>query len=220
MSDQIHRYEGERLVVLYDQARCLHAGECVAGSRAAFDPERRPWIDPDALPPALLSRIIERCPTGALWYEGRGDTPQEKTPPFTRVRVVPDGPLYAHGPLTLERVPTRGSNTRIALCRCGASKTKPLCDGSHTEAGFTDPGLLEGEEIHGPESGPCKVVPIPNGPLMMRGWVELRGHGAEGDQRRVHDQVALCRCGASKNKPYCDGSHNKIDFRTDGERGR
>ncbi len=215
MSDEIHRYAGDRLVVFYDKARCIHAATCVAGSRAVFDPERRPWVDPDALPPTMLSRVVETCPSGALWYARSDGGPGEKPPPFTRVRLVPDGPLHVHGPMTLDRVPTRGPGTRLALCRCGASKTKPLCDGSHVEAGFSDPGTLDGEEIHPPEHGPCKVVAIPNGPLMLRGWVEIRGVDAEGDQRRVHDQVALCRCGASKNKPYCDGAHNKIDFRTD-----
>lgn len=215
MSDDIHRYDGEQLVVHYDAQRCQHARACVSGSSAAFDPDRRPWVDPDALPPRLVARIIERCPTGALWYTGRRGGPVEKPPPYTRVRLVADGPLYLHGPLTLDPAHRRGPDTRVALCRCGASKNKPLCDGSHTGVGFRDPGLLDGESIHPPEPGACKVVAIPNGPLMLRGWVEIRGVGAEGDQRRVHDQVALCRCGASKNKPYCDGSHNKIDFRTE-----
>lgn len=214
MSDTTRQYEGERLVVFYDKERCLHAGECVRGSSAAFDPARRPWVDPDAIPPRLLAEVIERCPTGALWYASASSTgPIEAVPPYTRVTVTPDGPLYVHGPVTVEGVESLGPGTRVALCRCGHSKTKPLCDGAHTEAGFTDPGEVDGESIFDPEPGACKVVVKPGGPLVMRGWVEIRAKGAEGDARRVLDQVALCRCGASKNKPFCDGSHNKVDFR-------
>lgn len=214
MSDGVHRYEGRRLVVFWDEKRCLHAGRCVQGSAAAFDPARRPWVDPDAVPSRLLAEVIQSCPTGALWYQSKTpDGPSEAPPPHTVVTVVPDGPLYVHGPVTIEGVTPRGPGTRVALCRCGQSKNKPLCDGAHTEAGFKDPGLFEGEEIHEAEAGPCKITVMPDGPLILRGWVEVREEGAEGDHRRVFDQVSLCRCGASKNKPFCDGGHNKIDFR-------
>jgi CDGSH-type Zn-finger protein len=51
---------------------------------------------------------------------------------------VPDGPLYLHGNIEIQH--SDGTvllqDTRVALCRCGASKAKPFCDGSHTQAGF------------------------------------------------------------------------------------
>lgn len=214
MSDATHRYEGRRLVIYWDEKRCLHAGRCVQGSPAAFDPQRKPWVDADALPSRMLAEVVESCPTGALWYTSKtSDGPSEAPPPSTRVTVVPDGPLYVHGPVSIEGVAVLGPGTRLALCRCGQSKTKPLCDGSHGEAGFVDPGLVEGDEIHEAQPGLCKIAVMADGPLILRGWVEVRELGAEGDHRRVFDQVALCRCGASKNKPFCDGGHNKIDFR-------
>ncbi|MEQ9468248.1 MAG: (4Fe-4S)-binding protein [Ekhidna sp.] len=49
-----------------------------------------------------------------------------------------------------------------------------------------------------------------NGPLMVYGNIKVKHHdGAETSKHRV---TAFCRCGASGNKPYCDGSHKKINF--------
>ncbi|WNB86893.1 CDGSH iron-sulfur domain-containing protein [Cellulomonas sp. ATA003] len=62
----------------------------------------------------------------------------------------------------------------------------------------------------------ASVTACPHGPLLVRGDVEiLLGDGAPADRRRR--TVALCRCGASAIKPFCDGSHKAIGFRTDDE---
>ncbi len=61
---------------------------------------------------------------------------------------------------------------------------------------------------------PVQITPCPNGPLLVRGDVELVDADGEviPNARRT---VALCRCGVSLIKPYCDGSHKMIDFRTE-----
>lgn len=57
------------------------------------------------------------------------------------------------------------------------------------------------------------VTACPDGPLILRGDVEiLRSDGTPVPRRRA--TVALCRCGASAIKPYCDGSHSEIGFTT------
>ena len=56
------------------------------------------------------------------------------------------------------------------------------------------------------------VDPRPNGPLFVRG--RLRIVNAAGDVVREDTRTALCRCGASANKPFCDGSHRRIGFTT------
>ena len=50
-----------------------------------------------------------------------------------------------------------------------------------------------------------------NGPLMVYGNIKVKD--AEGSETVKHKVTAFCRCGASGNKPYCDGSHRKIDFK-------
>ncbi len=51
----------------------------------------------------------------------------------------------------------------------------------------------------------------PNGPLLIYGNITIKD--AAGNETKKHKVTALCRCGASANKPYCDGSHRKIDFK-------
>lgn len=57
---------------------------------------------------------------------------------------------------------------------------------------------------------PTTVDVRPNGPLLLRGNITLTAPGGE---PRTEYRVALCRCGASENKPFCDNSHRAIGFR-------
>lgn len=56
-----------------------------------------------------------------------------------------------------------------------------------------------------------KVKVIPNGPLQVKGMFEIEK--ADGTIENREGTTYLCRCGESKNKPYCDGAHKKIDFK-------
>jgi len=57
-----------------------------------------------------------------------------------------------------------------------------------------------------------KITVRPNGSLRVEGPVKLvDANGAEWDLT-AKPAFSLCRCGASANKPFCDGSHNKIGF--------
>ena len=54
------------------------------------------------------------------------------------------------------------------------------------------------------------VEPVANGPLMVYGNVVVKD--AEGILTKKNNVTAFCRCGASTNKPYCDGGHRKVGF--------
>lgn len=54
------------------------------------------------------------------------------------------------------------------------------------------------------------VEVIKGGPLMVYGNIKVKNH--DGSETSKHRVTAFCRCGASSNKPYCDGSHKEIDF--------
>jgi CDGSH-type Zn-finger protein len=58
--------------------------------------------------------------------------------------------------------------------------------------------------------GDITIEIIKNGPYIVGGRVELKD--AEGKAYPAKDRVALCRCGASTTKPFCDGTHSKIGF--------
>jgi CDGSH-type Zn-finger protein len=66
------------------------------------------------------------------------------------------------------------------------------------------------------ETAPVVLTPCPDGPILVRGDVEIRDAAGRVVPRR-RATVALCRCGASGIKPFCDGSHKAIGFRTDDE---
>jgi uncharacterized Fe-S cluster protein YjdI len=54
------------------------------------------------------------------------------------------------------------------------------------------------------------VTVVPGGPLHIRGNIEIKND--QGEVIRKHTRLALCRCGKSENKPYCDGTHVTVDF--------
>jgi CDGSH-type Zn-finger protein/uncharacterized Fe-S cluster protein YjdI len=210
--EKLHRYESAAAVVIFDGARCIHAAECVHGLPEVFDPEARPWIRPDAADLASLTEVVNRCPSGALRIERRDGVPAMTVPPLNTCLVMPDGPNFVRGQISLQVDETRLEDTRVALCRCGASRNKPFCDNSHRRIGFASDGVLRAEKPSPPGtdlSAPLTIKPVPNGPVQCAGPLALRdaaGHTS------FSDQTFLCRCGGSQNKPYCDGTHRKLGF--------
>ena len=212
-----------------------------------------------------------------------GSPTSSNTPDQPMIEERPAGPLVAKSIPRLTGAAGQQLETRpvLALCRCGASKKKPYCDGSHSEVGFSsDPSpdrtpdgvqVFEGKQIdvhynrllcsHAGECGarlkavfgtnrdpwiePDNATPDqirdvvkacpsgalswsepggtahhiigeepgitiePDGPYRVTGIPLASGVKAEGASP---DKYVLCRCGASKNKPYCDGSHADIGW--------
>lgn len=215
IEEKIIRYKGKDLTVSYDVKRCIHAAECVKGASAVFDPARKPWVDVDQAPAEVVAAVVARCPSGAL--KAVYEDGIRETPGATNTAVVdPDGPLYVQGDVVIKdkdgQVVLR--DTRVALCRCGASQNKPLCDGSHSKAGFEDEGALSESRlkvIEGiPADGPLTLTMANNGPLLIEGPIEVFDAGR--DESASGTKGALCRCGASLHKPYCDGTHKSIGF--------
>ena len=69
----------------------------------------------------------------------------------------------------------------------------------------------EETEVEKPSTSFTKVEVLPNGPLLVHGDISVIL--ADGNQEERESPTAFCRCGGSKNKPYCDGTHTKIDFK-------
>ena len=144
MAKLLQVYEHEGLTVTYNTRRCIHAAECVRHLPAVFDPGARPWVRPERATADDVITAVLRCPTGALQAQRDGATITsvgERDADTASVRVTRHGPLYARGEVTLvaEDGTEIVSDTRLALCRCGHSRRKPLCDGSHRTHQFRDP---------------------------------------------------------------------------------
>ena len=71
--------------------------------------------------------------------------------------------------------------------------------------------LRNGGREEEPEE-PVTIEPRPNGPLFVRGRIQIED--ADGNVIREDTRLALCRCGGSENKPFCDGTHRRIGFET------
>ena len=212
-------YASPEVVIRYDPALCIHARECVRGAPLVFDPDARPWIRPERGEADHLAQVVHRCPTGALTLRFVDGRDAEAPEAHNSATLAADGPIYLRG-----RIVYHGGThanvveyTRIALCRCGASRNKPFCDNSHRRAEFSDAGRcaspnkpLPGADNPQPCSGPLSVEPTPNGPLKVEGWVEFRA--VDGSTYVAGAKCWLCRCGHSQTKPFCDGSHKRVGF--------
>ncbi len=217
MADRVHRYQGKAVRVTYDKSRCVHAGDCARTLPGVFNPREVPWVYPDGASVDEVLNTVCGCPTGALKAEPMDGRPGEVTPDSNTITITADGPLFARGRLEITTADgTAFCDTRIALCRCGASQRKPLCDGSHKAAGFAAGAGIPNPQIQPPTAqevaspAVLQIRPAPSGPLILNGPLTLRAQ----DDSAVCSGVktALCRCGASENKPFCDGSHARIGF--------
>ncbi|MBK7401634.1 MAG: CDGSH iron-sulfur domain-containing protein [Myxococcales bacterium] len=200
---------GKKVLLRFEGKKCIHARQCVLGRPDVFVPNvEGEWIHPDAATPEELAALALACPSGAIGYE-RLDGGENERPPMVNVaRVRENGPLAIHAEMEIA-----GQRAlRATLCRCGASQNKPYCDGSHAAAGFAATGepATEASEPLANRNGPITVTPAPNGPLLVEGNLEV----CSGTGRTIHrvTKTALCRCGQSGKKPYCDGTHRKVGF--------
>lgn len=216
MSDKKVDYPGEKADVQWDERLCIHIGECGRADNSLFVGGRKPWCNPDQVSVDAIVDVIERCPSGALTYLRKDGGPAETADDDNVVVVAYNGPLYVRGDLDIDGAPDDmpGVRFRAALCRCGESKNKPFCDNSHEAAGFKDYGSVgeKGEELDG-RGGPLKIGKAPNGPLLLNGNFTIMA--ASGRKAWTGKKAALCRCGQSNNKPFCDGSHKDAGFESE-----
>ncbi len=126
---------GTGITAYYDETICVHAGFCGNKKTSVWD---MMGDTEDTQVRAQVMAMIERCPSGALTYEIDDVGPIEPDLP-AEVSVVIDGPLWVSDHIPVERVDgdELEQRNRVTLCRCGKSDNKPLCDGTHKEAGFT-----------------------------------------------------------------------------------
>jgi CDGSH-type Zn-finger protein/uncharacterized Fe-S cluster protein YjdI len=209
----VEEVPGKLAVIRFEAKRCIHSRHCVLDRPDVFVPNvEGEWIHPDRATADEIAALALSCPSGAISYRRLDGKPEEAAPLVNLLRVRENGPLAVHAAMVVDGQPT---TYRATLCRCGASKNKPYCDGSHTAAAFRATGEPETQTSTplASRAGPLTLAPAKNGPLLVQGNLEI----VSGTGRTVHrvTKTALCRCGQSANKPFCDGTHAKVGFTTE-----
>jgi CDGSH-type Zn-finger protein/uncharacterized membrane protein YozB (DUF420 family) len=131
-------YAGKRVTIHDNRAICAHSGVCTDNLAAVFRLNTEPWIDPHGATAEEIMALVKRCPSGALSCSVDGSQlPAE--PREREITASKDGPLVVAGAVELK---TDGAQPRFSdrytLCRCGGSKNKPFCDGTHWAIGFDE----------------------------------------------------------------------------------
>jgi len=210
--DGVEVVRGSALTIFFEAQRCIHSRHCVLGLPGVFLANTPgAWIRPDATSAARLVAVAEVCPSGAIRYQRHDGQPDEAAPPVNTLHLRENGPLAVHAPIVLRG---QAIGYRATLCRCGRSNHKPYCDGSHVGA-FVATGEPPSGDVAAlaVRDGPLAVAPERNGPLHVAGNLEICA-GTGRTVARVVD-ARLCRCGQSKNKPFCDLSHKAAGFVAD-----
>jgi uncharacterized Fe-S cluster protein YjdI len=138
---RMKEYCSDKIVVCWNPDKCIHAGECMRGLPQVFNRENHPWVNIKGADSEEIMKVIDRCPSGALSYklvEKAGES--ENTAAATQITVTKNGPLLVEGDcIIIDRTGKEAACDRhFALCRCGGSKNKPFCDGTHNKIGFDD----------------------------------------------------------------------------------
>jgi CDGSH-type Zn-finger protein/uncharacterized Fe-S cluster protein YjdI len=211
--DGVDYIEGRDLTLIYEGKKCIHSRFCVTlGPKVFIANVKGPWINPDAMSTEALTEIAHQCVSGAIRYKRKDGHADETSPPVNLISVREGGPYAVHADIRLDGAPV--SSYRYTLCRCGASRAKPYCDGSHHEVNFTATGEppTGKADMLPVRDGPLAIDPLTDGPLQVRGNVEIIS-GTGRVVARV-ESARLCRCGASNTKPFCDGSHARVGFKS------
>ncbi len=129
------------------------------------------------------------------------------------IKVRVDGPLLCTGDIEVRDADGKllEKSDDVALCRCGHSRNKPFCDGAHRDAGFSDTACFSDDKAELPEGdGPLLITVRGNAMLIAKGPMTI--NSADGSCTTTRNKAALCRCGESANKPFCDASHKRCGF--------
>jgi len=130
---------GKQVTISYTPVLCGHIGDCQRLHKEVFDPAKRPWIQPENGTLEGIKSVIEACPSGALRISIDDETTHHIDSDEVSVNIV------QHGPYIVKNVPLEAvfngvgaSEKEYILCRCGQSKNKPFCDGTHHDVAWRD----------------------------------------------------------------------------------
>src|ERR1700730_2157157 len=142
------KYTNGEVTIIWKPGLCIHSAICFHGLPDVFDPQKRPWVNPQGSTTERIIQQIRKCPSGALSYSmnqttdhGPRTTEREvvaEENSIVEIQILPNGPISIKNSCLIKHSDGREERKEAnpCLCRCGASKTKPYCDGSHKRTGF------------------------------------------------------------------------------------
>lgn len=143
----IKEYTNGEITVRWEPDECIHATTCFKMLPEVFKPAERPWVKINAASTDKVIETVEACPTNALtwWYNDKNKNNDNKyfkmennKKQKEKLTIFDNGPLFV--PKDVDVVDKDGKILKVNedkyICRCGHSKNKPFCDGSHMTAGF------------------------------------------------------------------------------------
>lgn len=204
------KIETDDLTITYDVKTCIHARRCVLGLPKVFDTDADPWIQPQHAATEAIVDVIRDCPSGALGYVRKDGVEEATKPLINTVRLWEKGPVEVRGDV---RIKGQEPRTRALLCRCGLTTNPPFCNNNHRGA-FDATGLPgardDKDEPLEARDGPLEIEVYEDGPMGFHGNFEMIG--SDGSRIARMKRATLCRCGASGDKPFCNGNHKKTGF--------
>jgi CDGSH-type Zn-finger protein len=137
--DRPDSYVGKEIVVLDNRGTCCHFGNCTEHLPEVFHQDGDRFVTPDGAGPDAVEAIVRACPSGALGFI-RDGVAYEGESRDQEIYVAQNASYYVRGGIELEGESMNKGALRehYALCRCGQSKNKPFCDGTHWYARFSD----------------------------------------------------------------------------------
>ncbi|MFH0867379.1 MAG: (4Fe-4S)-binding protein [Bacteroidota bacterium] len=135
------KYTNGEITVVWKPDLCVHATNCFTELPKVFIPYERPWI---RMNEALTNEIIttvNSCPTDALtfYWNNEGPKDQQKAgQSTTEISIIKNGPYIVKGAFKITDTDGNEIETQstASLCRCGYTKKRPFCDGSHVDSDF------------------------------------------------------------------------------------
>ena len=146
--EAINEFSNGEVTVFWKSELCIHSANCLIGLPNVFSTKKKPWINVHASNSKEIMKIIDTCPSRALTYlksskfvTSKPRAIVKKKSKFARVQILKNGPVLITGNFIVRDQKKKKiliENEVAALCRCGGSKKKPFCDGSHQTIGFKD----------------------------------------------------------------------------------
>jgi len=132
-------YSNGEVTIVWKPSLCIHSTNCISGLPEVFDMNKRPWINAEGATSEKMIEQVKKCPSRALsFYINNTKQKGEQTMSDVKIDLMENGPILVNGKIELKnsKGETIPSDDTVALCRCGGSKNKPFCDGTHSLNGF------------------------------------------------------------------------------------